>query len=258
MKTKTLVPWPGGKSRLAAQLFPLFDNQHTTYIEPFAGAAAMLFLRPEPAKSEVLNDINGELVNLYRVVKHHLDELVRQFRWQLVAREEFERNQRTPPTVLTDIQRAARFLFLQKTAFGGKVSGQNFGVNAGGPPRINLTRLEEDLSDAHLRLARVTIEHLPWQECMRRYDAPSAFFFCDPPYWQTEGYGIEFGIEQYQALASTLRSLKGRALLTINDHPDMRKAFAGFRIKRLTTRYTIGQSAKAKQAVRGELAVMTW
>ncbi|MBC7162686.1 MAG: DNA adenine methylase [Immundisolibacter sp.] len=258
MKTCTLIPWPGGKSRLAPQLMELFDSDHTTYVEPFAGAAAMLFLRSEPAKVEVLNDINGELVTLYRVVKHHLDEFVRQFRWQLVAREEFERLLASAPATLTDIQRAARFLFLQKTSFGAKVSGQTFGTDAGSPPRINLLRLEEDLSAAHLRLARVTIEHLPWDACVARYDRPGTFFFCDPPYWQTEGYGVPFGLDQYQALARTLRSLKGRALLTINDHPDMREVFAGFRQRRLTTRYTIGRSAATKKAPRYELAVMNW
>lgn len=258
MKTQTLVPWLGGKSRLAPQLFQLFDSQHITYVEPFAGAAAMLFLRDAPAKVEVLNDINGELVNLYRVVKHHLDEFIRQFRWQLVAREEFDRLQTSPPSTLTDIQRAARFFFLQKTSFGAKVAGQTFGTDAGSPPRINLVRLEEDLSAAHLRLSRVTIEHLPWDACIARYDRPGTFFLCDPPYWKTEGYGVPFGLDQYQALAAALASLKGRALLTINDHPDMRKVFAGFRLKRLTTRYTIGQSAKAKKEPRHELAVMSW
>lgn len=258
MKTLTLIPWPGGKSRLASQLLPLFDNHHKTYVEPFAGAAAMLFLRPEPAKVEVLNDVNGELVNLYRVVKHHLDEFVRQFRWQLVAREEFERLKAAPPHTLTDIQRAARFFYLQKTCFGGKVHGQTFGADSGHRARINLLRLEEDLSAAHLRLARVTIEHLDWRTCMTRYDTASTFFFCDPPYWKTEGYGVPFGLDQYVSLAEVMRSLKGRALLTINDHPDMRRIFSEFRVKRLTTRYTIGHTAKAKQTPRAELAVMTW
>lgn len=138
------------------------------------------------------------------------------------------------------------------------MSGQTFGTDAGSPPRINLLRLEEDLSAAHLRLARVTIEPLPWDACIARYDRPGTFFFCDPPYWQTEGYGVPFGLDQYAALAQALRGLKGRALLTINDHPDMREVFAGFRHRRLTTRYTIGRSAATKQAPRHELAVMTW
>ena len=258
MKTPTIIPWPGGKSRLAPQLFELMDWKHTTYVEPFAGAAAMLFLRPQPAKAEVLNDINGELVNLYQVVKYHLDELARQFRWQLVARQEFSRLLQSPPQTLTDIQRAARFLYLQKTCFGGKVSGQSFGVDVGRPPRINLLRIEEDLSAAHLRLAQVTIEHLPWDRCMARYDRPETFFFCDPPYWEVEGYGVPFGLEQYESLATTMRGLQGRALLTINDHPEMRRVFAGFRSVRLQTRYTIGAGAAAKRAPRYELAVMSW
>lgn len=258
MKIPTLVPWPGGKSRLAAQLLPLFDNAHTTYCEPFAGAAAMLFLRPLPAKCEVLNDVNRDLVNLYRCVQHHLDELVRQFRWVLVAREEFQRLLATPPDTLTDIQRAARFLYLQKTCFGARATSRTFGVDRTGPARLNLLRLEEDLSEAHLRLARVVIEHLDWRECFKRYDTPATFFFADPPYWRTEGYGVPFCLADYEALAGAMRTIKGRCLLTINDHSDMRRVFAGFRLKRLTTRYTIGQTAAAKSKLRGELAVMSW
>lgn len=258
MKTSTLVPWPGGKSRLAAQLFSLFDNTHRTYVEPFAGAAAMLFLRPEPAKVEVLNDVQRELVTLYRVVQHHLDEFVRQFRWQLVARDEFRRLLAADPSTLTDIQRAARFYYLQRNAFGGKVVKQSFGVRNDGPPSFNLLRLEEDLSAAHLRLSRVVIENLDWQECMRRYDGPATFFFADPPYWETEGYGTPFGLEQYHSLAEQMARGKGKVLLTVNDHPDMRLAFKGLRIHRLKTRYTVGGSAASKQQERFELAVRSW
>lgn len=71
-----IVPWLGGKRRLADRLLPYFPP-HQCYVEPFAGGAAMFFLRPTVADSEVLNDVNGELVNLYRVVKHHLEEFVR-------------------------------------------------------------------------------------------------------------------------------------------------------------------------------------
>lgn len=258
MKTKTLIPWPGGKSRLAAQLFPLFDSTHKTYVEPFAGAAAMLFLRPEPAKVEVLNDAQRDLVTLYRVVQHHLDEFVRQFRWQLVARDEFDRLLKAPPETLTDIQRAARFFYLQKTCFGAKVVGRQFGVDPGSPARLNLLRLEEDLSEAHLRLSRVVIENMDWRTCMQRYDTPATFFFADPPYWQTEGYGGTFGLDQYEALAETMRKAKGRVLLTINDHPDMRRVFDGFRLKRLATTYTIGRSGASKGQRRYELAVRNW
>lgn len=112
------------------------------------------------------------------------------------------------------------------------------------------------MSEAHLRLARVTIEHLPWADCIARYDRPTTLFFCDPPYWQTECYGVEFGFEQYERLAQILGSIKGRAILTINDHPDMRKLFGRFRSRRVDITYTIG-AQPAKKAAR-EMIYCTW
>lgn len=177
-----IIPWIGGKRRLAKQLLPLIESTpHTCYVEPFAGAAAMLFARPEPAKAEVLNDVHRELVTLYRCVQHHFDEFVRQFRWALTSREMFRWAKLQHVDTLTDIQRAARFFYLQQLAFGAKVSGQTFGTSSTGPARLNLLRIEEDLSAAHLRLARVTIECLPWQSCIERYDRPHTLFFADPP-----------------------------------------------------------------------------
>lgn len=251
-----ILAWPGGKRRLASKLLPLFPNPHTCYVEAFAGGAALLFARPEPAKAEVLNDINGELINLYRVVQHHLDEFVRHFRWSLSSRQLFDWAKVQRPETLTDIQRAARTFYLHKLAFGAKVDGQTFGTSTSGPARLNLLRIEEDLSAAHLRLAKVVLESLPWAECVDRYDRPETFFFLDPPYWKVMGYGVPFGLEQYQALADAMRTMKGKALLTVNDHPDMRKAFAGFRISTAGIRYTVGSHGRDR--VRGELIVRSW
>jgi DNA adenine methylase len=116
--------------------------------------------------------------------------------------------------------------------------------------------MEEDLSQAHLRLARVTIENLPWRECFARYDRPGALFFLDPPYWQTNGYGMAFGRSEYDDLAEAMRGMKGRAILTINDHPEMRQAFAGFRRRRVGLTYTVGGSGRAKPT--RELIVRSW
>mgnify|MGYP003591766479 CR=1 FL=1 len=126
-KPAPIIPWMGGKRRLAKHLLPLFPA-HTCYVEPFAGGAALFFMRPQPAKVEVLNDLNGQLVNLYRVVQHHFDEFVRQFDYAVTSREVFLRLQATPPDMMTDIQRAARFYYLQHNAFGGKTKDQHFGT----------------------------------------------------------------------------------------------------------------------------------
>lgn len=248
-----IVPWIGGKRRLADQLIPRFPA-HTCYVELFAGGAALYFLRT-PAQVEVINDINGDLVNLYRVVKHHLEEFVRQFKWAISSREVFKWLQDTPPETLTDVQRAARFYYLQHQCFGGKVEGQSWGTATTAPP-VNLLRIEEQLSAAHLRLHNTYIERLHWLECLHRYDRPHTFMYLDPPYWQTEGYGVAFPFSEYERMAEALRTMKGKAMVSINDHPDIRRVFAGLHMESLDISYTVGGGAKA--ADRKELIVWSW
>lgn len=250
-----IIPWMGGKRRLADKLIPLFPP-HECYVEVFCGGAALYFLRPIPAPVEVINDINGELVNLYRVVQNHLEEFVRQFKWAISSRQVFKWQQETKPETLTDIQRAARFYYLQHHAFGGKVSGQNFGT-ATTAPTINLCRIEESLSAAHLRLAGTTVENLPWQEIMRRYDRAHSFFYLDPPYWQTEGYGVPFEWEQYEQMAEIMRLAKGKVMVSINDHPDIRRAFDGLIMHELGIKYSVA-NAHGQPAESRELVITNW
>lgn len=249
---RPLIPWIGGKRRLASQILPLFP-EHSCYVEPFCGAAALFFLK-EPVRVEVLNDVNSDLVSLYRVVQHHLDELIKQFRWSLASREIYGWLKATPPASLTDIQRAARFFYLMKCGFGGKVESPTFGTATTAPARLNLLRLEEDLSAVHLRLHQVYVEQLDWAECIERYDREHTLFYLDPPYWGTEGYDVPFGLEQYERMADLLRSIKGKAVVSVNDIPEMRRAFAGLPMRELSIRYQVGSGAKAR-APRGELII---
>ncbi|EJK7981700.1 DNA adenine methylase [Citrobacter koseri] len=244
MKEQSLpiVPWIGGKRRLAKHILPLFPA-HTCYVEPFCGAAALYFLKT-PSKTEVINDINGELVNLYRVVKHHLEEFVRQFKWALVSRQIYKWLQDTPEETLTDIQRAARFYYLQKQAFGGKVADHTFGTSTTSAPRFNLLRIEEELSMAHLRLSRTLIEHLDWHQCIERYDRPHTLFYCDPPYWGTEGYGVEFGLKNYDHMADLARRIKGKMIISVNDIPEMRQAFNGLNTQSVDISYNLKVTGK--------------
>lgn len=254
MQAQPIIPWIGGKRRLADRIFPLFPR-HSCYVEPFAGGAALFFLRPVPAEVEVLNDVNGDLVNLYRVVQHHLEEFVRQFKWALSSRQVFKWLQETRPETLTDIQRAARFYYLQQSAFGGRVDGQSYGTATTQPPGLNLLRIEEALSAAHLRLSNTYIEHLSWAECIRRYDRPHTLFYCDPPYWQTEGYGVPFGFEQYEEMAELIGRIKGKAIISLNDHPDIRRVFGRYHIESTDITYTVG-GGKGQQA--REVLIFSW
>lgn len=241
---KSPLAWLGGKSRLADRIIEMMPA-HQTYCEVFAGAAWVLFKKPE-SKVEIINDINSELTNLYRCVKHHLAEVVAQFRWMLIARDEFDRFLQTPADTLTDIQRAARFFYIAKSSFGARIVRPTFGIAATAAPRLNLLRIEEELSEAHLRLARVFIENRPYDQVIERFDKPGTLFYIDPPYWNCEndyGKGL-FSREDFARLAVLLDAVKGQFILSLNDTPGVRETFANFRIQPVKTRYTISATSK--------------
>lgn len=253
---KSFLFWVGGKARLADRIIPLIPD-HACYCEVFAGAAWLLFKKPE-SKSEVINDINVDLVTLYRVVQNHLDEFVRYFRWAIVARDEFERLHRVDPSALTDIQRAARFYYLIRSGFSAKVGSTTFGISTTSAPKLNLLRIEEELSAAHMRLARVYIENMPFAELLDRYDRPHTFFYVDPPYYGSEddyGKGL-FKRSDFAELAESLARLKGRFILSINDTRETRAIFGGFHVRRASTRYSLGGADRARQV--GELLVLNY
>ena len=116
----SFLAWFGGKSILSKQIVTLIP-EHKCYVEVFAGAAWLLFRKPE-SKVEIINDINSELVNLYRVVKLHLEEFVRYFKWILNSRDEYDRLKLENPDTLTDIQKAVRYYYLLRLTYGAKTT----------------------------------------------------------------------------------------------------------------------------------------
>ena len=234
----------GGKSLLAKKIIPRMP-EHMCYCEVFAGAAWMLF-KKEASKVEIINDINNELVTLYRVVKEHLDEFVRYFRYILIARGEFDRFMAENPESLTDIQRAVRFFYLLKTGFGSRIYKPSFTVSTKTRPRINLLRLEEVLSKTHLRLSTVTIENLPYQKFIERYDRPHTFFYVDPPYYGCEDYygkGI-FYQDDFAKLRDLLASIKGKFIMSINNVDEIRQLYRGFTIEEVETAYHVSNKKR--------------
>ncbi len=242
---------------LARRITAIIDAQdHQTYAEPFVGMGGIFFRRRLRPRAEIINDRARDVANLFRILQRHYPQFLEVLRFQLTTRAEFERLIATDPDTLTDLERAARFLYLQRTAFGGKVSGRNFGVSKDRPARFNLTTLEPDLEDLHARLAGVVIECLDWSGFLARYDGPATLFYLDPPYWGSEGdYGRAlFDRAAFARMAEALASLKGRFLMSINDVPEIRDLFAAFHLAEVTTRYTIGAKNDPK-ARRAELLI---
>jgi len=235
---KSFISYLGGKSLLVDTIVPLIPP-HKVYVEPFAGAAWVLFGK-EPSKVEVLNDINVDIVNLYRVVKNHMEEFVRTFKWILVSREEFERFKKLPPETLTDIQRAVRFFYLLKNGYASKLDFSTFSSSKTSKSSFNILRIEEMLSDAHIRLSRVYIENKPYQHIIEKFDGKDTCFYVDPPYYNCEHYygkGI-FERSDFDTLKGLLSAVQGRFIMSINDVPAIRKMFSAFNIVEVKTSYS--------------------
>lgn len=257
MKSENVKPvapaagYIGGKRNLAGRIVRILDGlEHDAYAEPFVGMGGIFLRRRQRPRAEIINDISGDVATFFRVLQEHFPYFIDMLRFRVASRAEFERLKALPPERLTDLQRAARFLYLQRLAFGGKVTGRNFGVDVAQGARFNIAKLEPMLADIHERLAGVVIEQLPFAEFIRRYDRPGTLFYLDPPYWGCEGdYGADvFSRSDFEALAGQLAGIKGRFLLSLNDTADVREVFGAFKFDQIDTTYTIGRSEATRAA----------
>jgi DNA adenine methylase len=234
-------PYVGGKRRLASQIVEIFPK-HTTYIEPFCGGGQVLFHKA-PSKVEVINDLYGEVVNFFRVCQLHYEELLRCLRFVLVSRKWYEIFEKQNPDTLTDIQRAARFLYLQKTSYAGLVRHQNYNYSVESPSSFNPGRLPELIENTHKRLQRVQIEQLPYEEILKRFDRKETLFYLDPPYFAKTLYKFNFKEDDFVVLAERLGRLEGKFVLSLNDVPEVRRIFKQFQFREVELAYTAQQTA---------------
>jgi DNA adenine methylase len=241
-----VAPYIGGKRNLARRLVALIDGiPHETYAEPFVGMGGIFLRRTRRPKAEVINDISADVVTLFRILQRHYQAFLDTLKWQLSSRAEFERLMAVDPATLTDLERAARFLYLQRSSFGGRVNGRTFGVSKQHASRFDLTKLVPMLEEVHDRLAPVTIERLPYAVLVRRYDHAKALFYLDPPYWGCEtdyGEGV-FTRADFAELAALLGSIEGQFILSINATDGAREVFGDFHIEEVPTRYNLATKA---------------
>lgn len=215
----------------------------------FLAGGGNILLQKIPSKVEIFNDINKDLITLFRVIQNHLPEFLRYTRWLLVSRDEFNRQMQSSPETLTDIQRAVRFYYLQRNGFAGNLISRTFGYSTSRTSNLNIANLENDLSEIHSRLSRVTIENLPYKDILKRYDRDYTFFYLDPPFHKQEneyGKGI-FHESDYAKIAEILSGIKGMFLLSINDTPFIRDVFKNFKQAEASTTYTADRNNNSKK-----------
>jgi len=243
---KAIFGYLGGKSQLSKLIIPLIP-EHTCYVEPFCGAA-WVFFKKNPSKTEILNDLNGELVNLYRVIRDDFGKFVRYFRGIPIAREQFNYFKSQRIDLIDDpIERAARFFYLLRTSYGSKTFKPTLSITHSRPSNLNLLTLKREIMRGQQRLARVYLENLPYFKVIERYDRTDTFFYIDPPYWNCEDYYGEglFERADFERMRDLLLKIKGKFIMSLNDLPDVRRVFGDFNFKSVTVRYSV-QTGSAK------------
>ncbi|WP_289145114.1 DNA adenine methylase [uncultured Sphingobium sp.] len=246
------APYIGGKRNLAKRVIARINAvPHHTYAEVFVGMGGIFLRRDLCPKVEVINDWSEDVSTFFRVLQHHYVAFLDMIRFQIASRAGFEKLLALDPSSLTDLQRSARFLYLQRLSFGGKVASRSFGMSPLNASRFDITKLGPMLEALHERIAPVTIERLRWQDFLTRYDRPGTLFYLDPPYVNCEGdYGAGmFGQGEFEEMAARLGALQGRFILSLNDHPMVRRLFASFAIEEVKTTYQVGGNGKAKSAL---------
>jgi DNA adenine methylase len=227
----TLLPYMGGKQRMVTRLIPLIP-QHTSYVEVFGGGAALLLNKP-PSQLEVYNHIDGEVVNLFEVVRDRPDDFVKRAEFLVYSRELNERwkadlKEGKVPEDL--VERALRFWYLMRSSFAAHpYKGWAFCETAERSRPQAMWNALADLKVIHERLKLVEIDHLDFQECIKNRDSPETFFFLDPPYLDAEEYRLGgFSLADHERLLKTLQECQGKWLMTTGDHPDIRRLFSQY------------------------------
>jgi len=226
-KLKAPFAWIGGKSKLAPEIVARFP-EHKRYIEVFGGALNVFYAK-DHSKVEVVNDINGDLVNLHRVIRTYPSSLSYYLQQLLISREIFYDIYHGRIKPRNRIERAAFYYYLISQSFGSK--GSTFAMNAKSRRPNNIYK---EFTTWSRRLRYVTIEQMSFEKLIQTYDGPDAFFYCDPPYFGTEHYYQNtdgFGKNQHVLLRDMLANIQGQFLLSYNDDPFIHELYKDFTCK---------------------------
>lgn len=232
----SFISWIGGKKLLRKKILQQFPEDYGRYIEVFGGAAWVLFGKEEKGM-EVYNDINSNLINLYRCVKHHPEALQKELDGVLMSRELFfDAIQEIKG--LTDIQRAARFFISIKESYGTTLD--SFGVRS-----KDMRKAVDFLKIASERLNKVIIEHLDFEHLIKTYDREDALFYLHPPYYSTEKYYPDrFMAEDHIRLRNCLDNIKGKFILSYNNCEEIKELYGGYQVLEIDRAHNLCTKSK--------------
>lgn len=210
----------GGKYYLASWLSQ-YIPEHTCYIEPFCGAGHLLFSK-RPSPVEVINDIDSHLVNFFKIIQEpgKCQMLIDRLNYMPYSRslwQEIRTDWKQGNLPQDEIERVAQWYYLNRTCFGGDQLRGGFAVpsTTGRNPAQSFRTAIDGLDAIAERLRNVTIENLPYAECIKRYDSEDTLFYCDP-YLNAEHYYDKdsFNQDGHCKLAEILRGIKGKVMVS--------------------------------------------
>lgn len=261
---KPILKWAGGKTQMLGDLLPKVPSSYGRYIEPFFGGGAMFFaLQPEQA---VIADSNPELINLYRQVANHVDDVICQLKKYENTQEMFYAVRGQDWTMLPEAEAAARIIFLNKTCFNGlyrvNKKGQ-FNVPFGKYKKPKICD-EEGLKAASAALKKAEIVCGDYLLVLEHYAQPGDFVFLDPPYLPISEYSDfkrytkeQFYEEDHVELAKMVKTLHERGchvILTNSNHPLVHELYAPFTIDVIQTKRHISCNGSTR---KGEDVIVT-
>lgn len=265
---RPFLKWAGGKQRLLAQYRPHFPSRFARYHEPFLGSAAVFF-DLEPAEA-LLADSNGALISCYAAVRDHVEALIRQL-GRLQARHSrpqfYRLRERYNTARLDDVERAALFIYLNRTCYNGlyRVNSRGeFNVPAGRyvHPRISDP---EGLRAASAALARCRLVARRFDRCVEDVQ-PGDFVYIDPPYHRLNAgsftsYTVEgFGEKEQRELAGvvgTLHAAGCRVMVSNSDTPLVRELYGAYRVIPIRAARAINSAPGGRGPV-GEVLVLNY
>ncbi|HUV31551.1 MAG TPA: DNA adenine methylase [Acidobacteriota bacterium] len=255
--------WYGGKFSHLDWLLPLLPEAHH-FCEPFGGSAAVILNR-KPSPVETYNDLDGEVVNFFRVLRSQKRKLVRSIALTPFSREEFAKACEIDPR-LSDLEKARRFYVRARQVRTGLAQTATLGrwANCKNTSRAGMSGVisrwlggVEALPEIAVRLLRVQIENRPAEDVIKLYDSPDTLFYCDPPYvhgtrGDSNAYGFEMTDEEHKSLAALLNRVKGEVAISNYDCELMNQLYPSSAWKK-----TVGPE-KTNHATKGVRVEVLW
>ncbi|MFT9116575.1 MAG: DNA adenine methylase [Sporolactobacillus sp.] len=222
MTIPRILHYPGSKWSMADWIISYFPD-HETYLEPFFGSGAVLFTKPR-SQLETVNDIDGEIVNLFRVIRERPDELAHAIRFTPHSRQEYYSSYES---AADDLERARQLVVRLWQGRGGKTShrtGWRSMIECNGPlPGKEWLKFPEKIAAVSDRLMGVQIECQPAVDLIKRYSRRNVLIYADPPYVHstrtTTSYRCEMSDDDHEELLQVLNNHPGPVILSGYDNP---------------------------------------